>query len=378
MKAATRSVGEKIRLLGRLIGPGIRMPTFVMMFVTNRCDAKCEHCFYWKELNTTKARDELTVDEVEVLTRSIGPIVQVTLTGGSPELRKDLPELAACFHRNCRPENITICMNGYHTESVVSHVRRIVESCPGQRLTISLSLDGLGEEHDRLRGMRGLFERVRATFERLGRLRDDHPGLFVTCGTCMTGLNYKTVEATADCAWNNLPIDLNKVKLVRETPPPPNRAAIAAKCDRAYLRLIRDEERWITKEDKGRFSVRSLAVRTKEVVLRQVIREIVETGHSPVCCGASRTNVTIYPDGTVAGCECRSDGLGNLRDVGMDLVRIWNGDAAREFRRKLVREVCSTHHHGYLSLPILRSPRMWPRLTRTAWKLWKGEHAAHA
>jgi MoaA/NifB/PqqE/SkfB family radical SAM enzyme len=221
--------------------------------------------------------------------------------------------------------------------------------------------------------MHGLFDRVRATFEQLGRLRDDNAGLFVTCGTCMTGLNYKTVEKTADWAWSNLPLDLLKVTLVRQSPPPLNCAAVAAECDQAYLRLIRDEERWIRKKDTGRFSLRSLAVQTKEVVLRQVIREIVETGHSPVCCGASRTIVTIYPDGTVAGCECRSDALGNLRDVGMDLGRIWNGNAAREFRRKLVREGCSTHHHGYLSLPILRSPKMWPRLIRTAWKLWKGK-----
>ena len=74
----------------RLMTPGAQMPVYLLMFVTNRCNARCEHCFYWSELNT-KVKQELTVNEFDSLARSLGPMLQVTFTGGSPELRKDLP-----------------------------------------------------------------------------------------------------------------------------------------------------------------------------------------------------------------------------------------------------------------------------------------------
>jgi molybdenum cofactor biosynthesis enzyme MoaA len=86
----------------RLLAPGARMPIYLLMFVTNRCAARCEHCFYWSELNT-KIKEELTVAEFDKLAQSIGPMLQITFTGGSPELRKDLPEIVESFHRRYPP-----------------------------------------------------------------------------------------------------------------------------------------------------------------------------------------------------------------------------------------------------------------------------------
>ena len=34
------------------------------VYITNRCNAKCEHCFYWDELN--KDVDEMTLKDYEV------------------------------------------------------------------------------------------------------------------------------------------------------------------------------------------------------------------------------------------------------------------------------------------------------------------------
>jgi len=81
---------DKSRSLYRLFAPGTHLPVYIMMYVTHRCDARCGHCFFWRELNTNQ-QDELTIDEIDKLARSIGPALQITLTGGSPELRNDLP-----------------------------------------------------------------------------------------------------------------------------------------------------------------------------------------------------------------------------------------------------------------------------------------------
>jgi molybdenum cofactor biosynthesis enzyme MoaA len=101
------------------------------MFVTNRCNATCEHCFYWRELNT-KVKEELTVVEYDRLARSIGPMLQVTFTGGSPELRKDLPDLVERFYEHCHLSNMTFCMLGHSTVRILAHAEEMLRRCRGR------------------------------------------------------------------------------------------------------------------------------------------------------------------------------------------------------------------------------------------------------
>ena len=58
------AISDRAVCAQRLLAPGARMPVYLLMFVTNRCAARCEHCFYWSELNT-KVKEELTVEEFE-------------------------------------------------------------------------------------------------------------------------------------------------------------------------------------------------------------------------------------------------------------------------------------------------------------------------
>jgi MoaA/NifB/PqqE/SkfB family radical SAM enzyme len=167
---STGTLSAKISSLCRLIAPGPQMPIYLLMFVTNRCNASCAHCFYWKELNT-KVKQEMTIEEYDRLARNIGPMLQVTFTGGSPELRKDLPELVERFYEHCRPTNMTFCMLGHSTSRILAQVEDMLRRCLGQKIKIGISLDGLGEDHDRLRGIPGLFDRVVATVRGLGDLK---------------------------------------------------------------------------------------------------------------------------------------------------------------------------------------------------------------
>ena len=153
------SIASKTTALRRLVMPGVQMPVYLLMFVTNRCNATFEHCFHWRELNT-KIKQELSIDEYDRLARGLGPMLQTTFTGGSPELRKDLPDIVERFYEHCRPTNMTFCMLGHSTDRILSQAEDMLKRCTDQKIKIGISLDGLGEVHDRLRGIPGLFERV--------------------------------------------------------------------------------------------------------------------------------------------------------------------------------------------------------------------------
>jgi MoaA/NifB/PqqE/SkfB family radical SAM enzyme len=367
-------LSRQITILKRIFFPNTQMPVFIMMFVTNRCDARCRHCFYWQSLNK-HTHDELTLDEIEALARSIGPIMQITLTGGSPELREDLPEVARSFSRHCQPANMTICMNGYHTQRILAQVEEILRTCPKQRLSIGLSLDGIGQEHDEIRGLPGLFEHVIETYSGLKKLKAEYPQLNINCGICISELNYPNAEKTVQWIQENLPIDQLKITLVRGQPDPRDSRVLGQGCVKGYLDLISKRDIGLSGKPNIRLSLTDLFSRAKEMVVRDLINEIIQTNRSPVRCSATRQNALIYPNGIVGGCEMRAEELGNLRDHEMDLSKLWNAAPAREFRKRVKDEHCVCYHHGFLSIQVFRSPILWPRLALALLKIRKTQRA---
>ena len=363
-----RNTFEESQAYYRLMKPGRKMPVYALVFVTSRCNAACDHCFYWRELND-RVKEELTLSEYEQLAQSFGKMFQITLTGGSPELRKDLPEITEIFHKNCRPNNITFCMLGHATTRILSHVEEILKRCSGQRITIAISLDGIGEEHDELRKLPGCFDRAVKTINSLGELKKHYPNLRIAIGTTVHGLNYKTVAKTARWARENLPIDLLKPILVRGNPCNDNTRNIDKICNNTYLNVLDGDKAWINGTRTTRFSPMDYVINAKESLQRDIISEIATTGKSPVTCSAGRETAVIYPYGEVAGCELREDErLGNLRDVDMDFSKIWFGEKADNFRDTIgqAKDCSGCYHHCFLSPAVFRTSKLWGKLVRTA------------
>jgi MoaA/NifB/PqqE/SkfB family radical SAM enzyme len=329
-------------------------PSYLLLFVTNRCDAHCSHCFYWRQRNN--GGRELSLAEIETLARRCGSLVQLTLTGGSPELRPDLSEIAGIFWRHCAPLNITLCSNGNRPETLAAAVLRICGENPGCKLTVDISVDGIGDEHDRLRRVPGLFVRVCRSYALLADIRRRHPALRLGCGLCVSGLNHSTAVHTAEWAMNTLPIDNFTPVLVRGQPE--DHAALAVD-SAVFMRIANEvEKRLADGRFRGYASYPGL-VNRKDIIQKRLIHRIFTSGSSPIRCSAARETAVIYPDGTVAACELRNESLGSLHDAGMDLRRLWRGSAARRFRATIRREKCSCWHQCFLSPTIVKSPRLW-------------------
>jgi MoaA/NifB/PqqE/SkfB family radical SAM enzyme len=354
----------------RLMAPGAQMPIYLLMFVTTRCSARCEHCFYWSELNT-KVNEELSVGEFDRLAQNLGPMLQVTFTGGSPEMRKDLPDIVERFYEHCRPTNMTFCMLGNATARIVEQVSTILKRCPGQKVKIGISLDGVGEEHDRLRRIPGLFDRVVATVGELAKLRREYPNLRLDIGMTVHGLNYQTVGETARWVRANLPVDVLKPILVRGNPLNPDTKHEA--CKTTYLNIVDRDAKWLTGAGKdGVFTAWDFLVHSKERVSRNIVAEISHSSAAPpVVCAGGRETAVVYPTGNVAGCELREDVLGSLRDEQFDFRRIWFGEQARAFRATTgkVAACKGCYHHCFISPAIFRTPKMWTAMAAAAWDI---------
>ena len=363
-----QNIVNKIRAGKKLFTPGAQKPIYLLNFVTNSCNAACDHCFYWEELNTKK-NQELSVEEHSQVAKSLGPLFQVTFTGGSPELRKDLPEIVFEYYKYCRPSNMTFCMLGYHTERIVEHVSKMLENCIGQQITIGISLDGLGEEHDEYRKLKGLFERVLNTINELHKLQKKHPNLRIAVGMVVHGLNINKVENSALWVRNNLPIDILKPILVRGNPLNPETRN--DECIGLYDKIVDRDRQWLMDNHAKKLNFVDKIIRAKENVQRDLIKKISSTNKSDLTCSGGRETAVMYPSGDIGGCEMRNDVLGNIREHNFNFNTLWFSEKAKSFRNTVgnVKECEGCYHHCFISPALFRTPKLWPRIAKSILEL---------
>lgn len=138
--------------------PGAPKPV-VAWAVTGACNLKCKHCYAAAGLKPLP--DELTTLEgfglIENL-RAYG-VPALLLSGGEPLMRSDL--LALVDHAVSLGISCTLSTNGL-----------LIDDYVAQRLKraglkyVGISLDGLHETHDKLRGKIGAFDKALAAIER--------------------------------------------------------------------------------------------------------------------------------------------------------------------------------------------------------------------
>ena len=126
-----------------------QLPSYFIYYPTSRCNLKCSHCFYYDSLN--KKFNELTIIELEEITKTMDPILSLILTGGEPYLRHDLDKIVKIFYENTRVPIITIPSNGWYLEKMDKQIKNMMEWCPFLTLNQQISIDGIGADHNSIR-----------------------------------------------------------------------------------------------------------------------------------------------------------------------------------------------------------------------------------
>ncbi|MBN2499086.1 MAG: radical SAM protein [Deltaproteobacteria bacterium] len=155
----------------------------VFLFVTSRCNARCKTCFYVGE--NAKGED-LSLEQIRRISETGPAFDKLWLSGGEPFLREDLVEIIETFHRNNAVKSINLPTNGLLGGRVEEVIARLLDSCPELNILLNFSVDGLGETHDRVRGVPGNFQKVMASIARIEERFGRHPKLHVNIATVVT------------------------------------------------------------------------------------------------------------------------------------------------------------------------------------------------
>src|ERR1700704_1382932 len=185
----------------------------VILFVTSRCNAFCQTCFYHAELNQP---GDLTFAQIEKISRTMPPITDLWLSGGEPTLRRDLSEIIDTFVMRNGVNRVIIPTNALIKSRVYEVVDQALSRNPRVDLYLNIALDGYGETHDRIRGVPGNWEKALACIRSLYPLKDKFADRFrLNVKTVVCAENYTEVEKLSEFLFDNFSLDGQYFNIVR-------------------------------------------------------------------------------------------------------------------------------------------------------------------
>jgi len=350
-------------------------PEYVIFIATSLCNLRCKHCFLWQKNpygwgNLDQGKNDLTVEEIEKISQSMEDFFFLNIGGGEPFIRKDLPKIVEIFYRNNHIQNLLIPTNGTLNETILSSTRTILENCPGLKVSIDVSIDGIGELHNKIREGENTFNRAIKSLKDLLKLKKKFPNLQVGTITTHMFYNQRHLKEIYDFLKKEIKPDSITLALTRGTPRQPK----AKNIDIEYYRKLSQEmeKDFLSNQVSGfrKIVFWPVIIATKVLMHRLVVSTVLNGYQLP--CLAGELNAVIYSNGDIYPCEMLTNArVGNLREVNYDFQRLWRNEKLKKIVRKIKKSKCFCTHECHLPINILFSPKMLPRLFWLSWRLLK-------
>jgi Fe-coproporphyrin III synthase len=142
------------------------LPTDCSIVTTYRCQMRCEMCSIWE--NPTDKRLEITAADLSILPK----LKVINITGGEPFVRKDLEEFAEISLQ--KADLVVVSTSGWHTDRIIDFCKRF------PKVGIRVSIEGLSQNNDRLRGRASGFDRAMRLLLTLKEMKHDNIGFGMT------------------------------------------------------------------------------------------------------------------------------------------------------------------------------------------------------
>ncbi|MGD6935116.1 MAG: radical SAM/SPASM domain-containing protein [Candidatus Bathyarchaeia archaeon] len=293
-------------------------PKILAFFVTNRCNARCSHCFNWK----TQPTGELSLEEIKKIDFSI--FDSVSITGGEPTLRTDLAEVCSHVAKN----KIYLNTNGLKPE----RIQEVIERVGAGMVNVTVSIDGTRDVHDQIRGV-DCFDLAVETIKLCRKA-----GVEVTILSTISRYNIGNIPALMDYLKNeglfykkgdivfNIARGLEHAFNVDETV--------------GFYHNPRDDKTVLTLEElkKVYATVKPYMANQNSVVWDYSIK-MLSQHKKLVACYAGNMEMVLHANGDVAACEYTKP-FANVRDYDFDILKLWNSQTAEAIRSKLCKCYC--------------------------------------
>ncbi|MCH8806197.1 MAG: radical SAM protein [Planctomycetes bacterium] len=353
----TSRVAKHLRLQWKnLAVPDVPSPPFVIIFINSICNMKCEHCFYWQQLNSP---DDMTFEELVGLSKQLGPIENLNLSGGEPFIRKDFGAVCRQFIRHNGVKEIYVPTNGFFTDKTIKQIRETLREPSLRLFVVELSLDGMPEFHDKFRVTKDSFKKSMETYDALEALQREDGRLQIHAISTATDINMIEIRRLTTFLFDRCPKMIHhNLALIRGDRKNPSLAG--PKLDE-YEDLARYVRRlWAPREEGRTGSVVEPMLQWAKVKTAREERQVVP-------CRAGVLSAVIYHNGDVSMCETHEP-IGNIRKESFH--DIWHSERARKLRASIRAKECYCTNEIFLWPSITFQPVHLARAMASA-KVWQ-------
>jgi MoaA/NifB/PqqE/SkfB family radical SAM enzyme len=153
--------------LTKIDGSKKKYPKVIQLPITYNCNARCVMCNIWQMDHSGEA----TVEEFATFMQDdiFKEVESVGINGGEPSLVPNLYEYADEILKLPSLKSLNIISHGFSPKPLFKNVEKIYASCKakGIHFHIAISLDGVGEVHDIVRGREKVFEKTTSTIDEI-------------------------------------------------------------------------------------------------------------------------------------------------------------------------------------------------------------------
>ena len=315
--------------------------------VTYKCHYRCIHCNIWRK----NPKNELTLDEIDEFSKKYPHFKWFNLTGGEPFLRTDIVDIVKTLKENSKNFIIfnMITNAGFSPSYIYEKTKEIVElKIP--RTIIGVSLDGYKELHEKIRGVKGSFERAIETFLLLKNLSRESKNFRTYFGYTISPWNVGNFLKTyfeVKSITKNLTLDDFHINVYHVSPHYYSNININFV---GWNENVRKEVELISRLKPY---IKANPVNFLDNLFLRDMIKFLRTGKTPHSCKALTSSVFIDSFGNVYPCTIWSVKLGSLRENNYDLEKILKSKRAIKLKmliRKLKCPNCWTACEAYQTM----------------------------
>lgn len=345
----------------RLVEPPA--PINLTLSITNMCNSRCQSCDIWKIYPAEKDRlaEELSVEEIEKIFRSVGRVYFFNISGGEPFLRKDIVDIVRVGCEQLKPSVVHIPTNALSPQRIATLTEEILIGMrtwsPGTKLTLKPSFDGVGEFHDWVRGIPGNYKKLIHTLQLLRDLRERYDHLRVGVGTVISTMNIDRLPDII-AEGERFAVDTYISEVAEERDEMRNVGTGITPSHEAYgdaIQQFRDMTFDRLKEASGLELLTQGMRHHYYEITRRWLRDRKQV--IPCYGGISNAHISAYGDLWPCAILAGSRSMGNLKDVDYDFWRLWHSSRADEVRASIKAGECDCPLANQAYANMLLSPR---------------------
>jgi MoaA/NifB/PqqE/SkfB family radical SAM enzyme len=123
-------------------------------------------CDIWKKEKSV----EMNSHEIEKVFKKVNNIRVIRLTGGEPFLREDLVDIANIIAKNTSAQILHITTNGILKDEIIYFIKNATH----QAIHLKISLNAYMDNHDKIIGFKGAYQKAIETIEALKGIQDKY------------------------------------------------------------------------------------------------------------------------------------------------------------------------------------------------------------